>query len=212
LLYEPDVTLTDYALAVECLLFVWLLSRRESAKRALRAWFQIFFSALAAAALAGGTVHGFFAETTTFGSRSLWKAAIIAMGAAALGAWTVGLLMQFSAATAQSFAPLLAIAFAVYCVVVLWIRDDYVVAIVVYLPAALFLLGVFVAAYRRTRQPAALLGVLGILLTFAAAGVQQGRVALHPDYFDHNALYHAIQGAALFLLYRTASWSVEAGP
>jgi hypothetical protein len=28
------------------------------------------------------------------------------------------------------------------------------------------------------------------------------RIALHPAYFDHNALYHVVQGVALVLFYQ----------
>jgi len=31
-----------------------------------------------------------------------------------------------------------------------------------------------------------------------AAAVQQARIALHPNYFNHNALYHLLQAIALF--------------
>ena len=47
-------------------------------------------------------------------------------------------------------------------------------------------------------------GAWGLGLTFVAAAVQQGRVGLHPRYFNHNALYHLIQGAGLFLVFRGA--------
>ena len=33
------------------------------------------------------------------------------------------------------------------------------------------------------------------------AVLQQLEVALHPVYFDHNAVYHAVQAAALVVLY-----------
>jgi hypothetical protein len=32
--------------------------------------------------------------------------------------------------------------------------------------------------------------------------VQQARISLHPEHFDHNAVYHVLQGVALVLLYR----------
>ena len=88
-------------------------------------------------------------------------------------------------------------------------ESELAVAIAAYLPASLFWLAVLVLAYRETRQSPALAGVIGVLLTFAAAWVQQRNIALHPRYFDHNALYHVIQFIALFLLYRSARWSVE---
>jgi len=36
---------------------------------------------------------------------------------------------------------------------------------------------------------------------FAASALQQLHVGLHPRYFNHNALYHLIQGIALALLF-----------
>ena len=38
-------------------------------------------------------------------------------------------------------------------------------------------------------------------MTFAAALVQRLKVAVHPEYFDHNALYHLIQGVAVLLIF-----------
>jgi hypothetical protein len=40
-----------------------------------------------------------------------------------------------------------------------------------------------------------------MVLTLVAAVVQQRRIALHPAYFNHNALYHAIQAIALGMIY-----------
>ena len=54
--------------------------------------------------------------------------------------------------------------------------------------------------------PAEYLCLAGIISTFAAAGVQQTGLAMHPIYFNHNALYHLIQGLALFMVF----WSVPA--
>jgi hypothetical protein len=39
---------------------------------------------------------------------------------------------------------------------------------------------------------------------FVAAGIQQGGIGLHPVYFNHNALYHLVQGIALALIFLAA--------
>src|SRR6266700_3934420 len=41
----------------------------------------------------------------------------------------------------------------------------------------------------------------GLALSMLAALLQQARIAIHPVYFDHNALYHVVQALALVLLY-----------
>jgi hypothetical protein len=40
-----------------------------------------------------------------------------------------------------------------------------------------------------------------VLVSVAAAGLQQAGIGIHPAYFDHNAVYHVLQGIALVLLY-----------
>jgi hypothetical protein len=53
-----------------------------------------------------------------------------------------------------------------------------------------------------------LYGVTGLALTFVAAAVQQLRIAIHPVYFNHNALYHVIQAGALLLIFVAARFTV----
>src|SRR5262249_36237185 len=61
---EPDVTLTDVGLALECGLFAVLITRQCS-RVALSFWFVAFFASVGAAALAGAAVHGGFAPEPT---------------------------------------------------------------------------------------------------------------------------------------------------
>ena len=98
------------------------------------------------------------------------------------------------------------IEFAVYTLVVLFITDAFAAAITNYLPATLFLLAAFFVAYRGTGSMPLALGLGGLVLTVMAAGVQQARIALHPTYFNHNALYHLLQAIALFLIFRAAGF------
>ena len=56
---DPDVTLTDYGLALLCAWFVWRMWRGPRFGPA-RFWLVLFFAAASAAPLLGGTVHGFF--------------------------------------------------------------------------------------------------------------------------------------------------------
>ena len=58
-----------------------------------------------------------------------------------------------------------------------------------------------IAGYRRRRLPALRWGIAGLGLTFLAAAVQRLNIAIHPHYFDHNALYHVIQGAGLWMIF-----------
>ena len=189
---EPDVALTDYALALECTVFAYLLQRKEHA---------LFFGSAAVASLAGGTVHGFFLDDRTLGNAVLWRITLIAIGVTAASAWAVGARVLFPGPTARRISIAAAAAFAAYCVVTVFITQEFRAAVVFYLPAVVFLLVALSVAYARARERAILPAVAGLGLMFIAAAVQQAGIALHPRYFNHNALYHLIQALALWLLF-----------
>lgn len=205
---EPDVALTDYGLALECALFAYLLVRRRDGQRPLQTWFALFFGSLSAAALAGGTLHGFFLDPQTTGQTILWPATLLAIGVTALSAWVIGVLIQFPEAVARWIVILAIVAFAGYCAIVLLVTQTFWVAVVNYLPAAGFLFLVFSLTYQRTRERPVLVGAAGLALTFVAAGARERDIALHPVYFNHNALYHLIQAVALFMVFWAARWFV----
>lgn len=205
---EPDVALTDYGLAIESAAFAYLIARQKPAN-VLRPWFLLFFASLTVSSLAGGTVHGFFLDPRSTGQIILWPATMLALGVAASSAWVIGAKIQFPDTIARLVVTLAALAFATYCLAVSLVSQAFWVAIIHYLPATAFLLIVLARTYQRTGERPAAIGVLGLLLTFVGSGIQQARIALHPVYFNHNALYHAIQAIALFMVFRCARWLVS---
>ncbi len=208
---EPDVTLTDYGLALECALFAVLLYRLRDSSGPVRFWFIVFFASLGAAALAGGTVHGFLYDETTQTYNMLWNATLIAIGVVALSAWMIGSRFEFVRRADYLARWTGAVLFIGYCVIVLMVRNTFAVAIVHYLPAVFFLLYAFASSYFRSRQPYLLTGLTGLSLMLVAAGVQQLGIALHPVYFDHNAIYHLIQAVAVLMLFLSARGIVRQG-
>ena len=95
-------------------------------------------------------------------------------------------------------------AFIGYASVVLFVSHSFTIAVIHYLPAAVFLLGAFVFVYVRQRNGFLLAGIAGLVLSFVAAAVQQSGMGLHPVYFNHNALFHVIQAFALLLVFLAA--------
>ena len=197
---EPDVTLTDYGLAVENAVFAYLMLRHRRGA-GTPAWFALFFVAGSAAALAGGTVHGFFLDGATTGARILWPATLLAIGVSAAAAWVIGARLALAPAAARVMAVAAGLELIVYAAVILLVTRRFEAAIVNYVPAAVFLLIALCVRYRRTGQRATLIAALGLMLVFVASGVQVGRIAVDPVWFDHNALYHVIQAVALLLLF-----------
>lgn len=198
---QPDVTLTDYGLAVECALFAWCLRRPSLQGNPLRSWFVVFFVSAAVAAALGGTVHGFFNDVSNRVHDLLWLATLLALGGAPLAAWFIGadaLKLERSHRWVGAGATVL---FGTYVGVLLGVSDAFLVAIVHYVPAVMFLLIALLIQYAREREPWIRTGIFGVVILLVAAGVQQLRIAPHPVYMSANALYHVIQAVAFLLLF-----------
>jgi uncharacterized protein DUF6962 len=202
---EPDVTITDYLLTLEAAVFAVLIAR--AATTPLQRWFVVFFGATAVASLAGGTVHGFFTD-----SKILWRVVLISLGVVSAAAWAIGARLLLG----DRLARLVTIAaigeLVAYSLLVTFVTDNFAVAIANYLPSTLFLIAAFFVSYRSAAATPLALGLGGLLLTLVAAGVQQARIAIHPVYFNHNALYHVLQAIALFLIFQGATFLTAAGP
>lgn len=198
---EPDVTLTDYALAVECALFCALATRWPTGDPRLRRSWAILFGSICVGSSLGGTVHGFFAAANTPGYLLLWAGTLLCLGVTSTAMWMIGSYVVLDEGKGSVVRRAAIVVLVVYSTVVLFVSQRFVVAIAAYLPATVFLLVAFVIAYRRSTDRPLLVGIIGLALTFVAAAVQQLRIAIHPVYFNHNALYHVIQGVALWLLF-----------
>lgn len=211
-LTRPAVSLTDFALAIECATFTLLLARLPATDVVLRRWFVVFFASIASASLLGGTMHGFFEYSTSPFRTVLWTATLLSILVTSFSAWSIASVLQLDRRTSQWVRWFAAAQLAVLTLVVLFVSQEFLIAIVAYLPATLFLLLAFVLAYRRRRDPALASGIAGLALVFIGAAVQQSGITLHRVYLDHNTLYHVIQGVALWLIYRAARWMAAAQP
>jgi len=211
-LTRPAVSLTDYALAIECIVFTVLLARLSASDTALRRRFVVFFASVAAASFLGGTMHGFFEYSTSPFRTVLWTATLLAILVTSFATWSIAAILQLTESASQWVRRFALAQILVLIVVVLFVSQQFVVAIVAYLPATVFLLIGFWRAYIYIREPALKTGIAGIGLTFVGAAVQQLKLAPDPVNFDHNAFYHVIQFVALWMIYRAARWISIAQP
>jgi hypothetical protein len=203
-LLEPDVALTDFGLAAECALFAgWLLARARGRAPVLR-WFVILFAALGLGALLGGISHGFLADHQSALSHWVWIATMLAIGVVALAGWAIGAHLLLTGAAVRGVLLLAGGLFAVYAAVVLFVSQSFAVAVINYIAGTVFALAAFVLVYARRRAAHMLPGIAGLVLSFAAAGIQQGRIGLPALGLTHNALYHLVQALALLLIFLTA--------
>ena len=201
---EPDVTITDYLLSLACAVFAWWCWRRRA--DAYR-WYVVFFITLSLASLFGGTVHGFIPSGPW--SELLWCGVLLSLGGTAVAMWGITTTLEFSPAIARWVMGAVAFLAVFYLSVVIGGFREFWISIVAYLPPAIGMLVVYV---RHRHHPGAWWwGIVGVVLTFVAAGVQVGQIALHPTWFNHNALYHLIQVIALFGIARAAGGRITGG-
>jgi hypothetical protein len=90
-----------------------------------------------------------------------------------------------------------------FAFVVLFVDESYGTIVRFYAPTLILFL---IAAVRQATRTAVernswWLLALAFGLSIVAALSQQARIAIHPVYFDHNALYHVLQGIALVMLF-----------
>jgi hypothetical protein len=192
---EPGVTLSDYLLMVECTAFCCWCAR---AGATARGWWSLFYAALAVAAGAGGTAHGFYPTDGEQIHETLWTMTLLAIGATALAMW--GIAAAIAGWRGRWLLAVYAVPHAAYAAAVLAGVHQFRIAIVCYLPPTLALLACFLRRWRCDRQRRHLVGAIGVALTLVAAAIQVSGIDLDPRWFDHNAFYHVVQASALACL------------
>ncbi|HMG60270.1 MAG TPA: hypothetical protein VK583_11105 [Burkholderiales bacterium] len=201
---EIIVALTDYGLTLECALFAVMLLTINGGWEEIRGFFGIFFLSLAATSLTGGTYHLFFSASSSAPADVLWKTTVIALGAVAFAAWSIGACLLLVQSVKGLVVKAALVEFLGYSAYVVAIDDHFWVAIANYLPSVIFLGAAFTISYRRLSAPPILIGLLGLGVTVAAAAIQRFGLSLHPTYFNHNATYHLVQAIGLFMIFRAA--------
>lgn len=195
MIHEPMTLATDYLLTAAAAFFSVRLWRAGQ-----RFW-SLAFLFTAAGALAGGTWHGFGPELPPLAAAGLWKVTTLSIGAASMV-----LLMAASA----SLRALATVKFAVYAAWMLF-HDDFIYVIADYGLSLVIVAVIFIARWYRRRDPASPWMLCSIALFFVAGFVQARGLSPHPR-FNNNDLYHLIQLAGLWLMYRGGLSAGSADP
>lgn len=195
---EPTTTITDYILAAETVV-LGVLMLRNSAKTNVpaRLWAHAFFTSAMAAA-AGGTYHG-FGESLGALAPVLWKITVITIGCTSM-LLLCAIALAFFADPVRKWLP--AIAILQFLVYAFWMagHNEFKYVVYDYAPSMLLILILQLFAMQRSVPGSGWIAA-GILVSFAAAGIQRSSLNLHPE-FNHNDLYHVVQMIAMILLYR----------
>ena len=171
---DPIALISDSALGLLAWFFAFRLWHVH------RMW-ALAFVFTGIAAIVGGIYHGYGDRT-----EELWKATVFAVGFASffLLAGTHRKLAIFAAVKLIAYLTWMAVSEAEFIYVVI----DYGIT--------LLLAGIL--------HPAKKWVWGSIAVSVIGAVVQQSRVTVHPYWFDYNDIYHVIQMAALWMLYRAA--------
>lgn len=187
--------ITDYILGALGLLCAFLLFRMNHVRPpqiSVRLWAWSFI-ALASAAFFGGTSHGFGIHMSPLANRLVWKFTVLSVGLVSLFMLAGTIAATFQNPPRRWLIAAVLLKFLLYAA---WMfrHDKFLYVICDYAPSMLVILFLQI----RSRWL-----VAGVLVSFAAAGVQAAEIRLH-EHFNHNDLYHVIQMFAVYLFYKGA--------
>ena len=200
-IHDADVVLTDLGLAVLGAWLAWKLARTPATATLARSGVLIM-AALASAAFWGAVFHAFFPGTSTRAGFMAWMP--VALSIAVIGTALLVLAFRVAAprvppSVRRGIGAVYGIAFAL---TVLLVDSSYRTIVCFYAPVVLLFLVVAVRQAVKTGSSGWTLIAVSFGVSLLAAAVQQARISVHPEYFDHNAVYHVLQAIALVLLYR----------
>ncbi len=198
---EPATTITDYVLGAVSLAWgriVWRRARIDKVTAGL--WWAAGFFAVALAAFAGGTVHGFRGPLGPGWEPALWKASLFAVGGFAFAAVMTAIVGSVNPRWRSWPVAIAAVALVGY---VVWVigHPEFQYASAASAVGLGVLLIQQVIAWVQRQIPSARWIAGGVAVAAVGAGIQQAGLAPHP-YFNHNDLFHVIQIVSTYLFYR----------
>ena len=200
---EPATMATDYLLAILCIALGLALLRLGGGVRetSIQLWGWALL-VTAGGAVAGGTYHGFTHHLGPEIIAALWKVTVYSIGAAALLMLAAALLSTLPRRAARWGCGLAAAKFLFYLG---WIatHEEFRYVVYDYVPNMMAVLLLHSFRIYTRRDAASRWIIAGVVVSFVGAGIQQSGWTLHA-HFNHNDLFHVVQMAAMYSLYRGA--------
>jgi membrane-bound metal-dependent hydrolase YbcI (DUF457 family) len=200
---EPATTLTDYAMGAVGLVFGGrLVASAARGRHTARALWGTALAATGAAALIGGTSHGFGPYLSTGARWALWRATYGTVGVANLLILAAAAMIALRGAARRAVIVLLSARLVLYLALIAW-RPDFRYVVYDY-GVTLLALAAF-AFHRGLRGHGGAAWLMaGIGVSLAGALMQRGGVALH-RHFNHNDLFHVLQTIGIYFYYRAGA-------
>jgi hypothetical protein len=207
---EPMTLATDYLLGTLSEVCAVLLLKHNNPLRqtSIRLW-AFALMAVAAGSYAGGTFHGFQHALEPAVAAVLWKVTTISMGVASFFLLTAAIAAAFTGQDRRWLIAAVALKLAIY---VVWMLGHDEFRFVIYDYGSTLAILLLLVAAERTHGVAGHRAYIasGILVSIAAAAVQQSGFRLH-EHFNHNDLMHVIQMGGVWLLYTGGARLRDAG-
>jgi len=198
---EPVTVATDYLLGImsEVLGIVLLTRNRALGQTSIALWAAALM-AVAMGSYAGGTYHGFHQALSAPVAAALWKATTISMGVASFLLLAAGFSAAFSGQDRSWLIGGAAVKLVAY---VTWMleHDEFRFVIYDYGATLAILLLLIITGRTNGLQGHRAYVASGILVSIAAALIQQSGVRLH-QHFNHNDLMHVVQMGGVWLLFQ----------
>lgn len=207
---EPTTLITDYILGtLSELCGVFLLKRNMSLRQASIRWWALALIAAAIGSYVGGTYHGFQHVLHPQTATVLWKITTIGMGVASFFLLTAAITSAFAAEDRQWLIAGAVVKLVIYAG---WMLGHDEFRYVIYDYGSTLAILLLLLAAERTHGVSGHRAYIasGILVSIAAAAVQQSGVRLH-RHFNHNDLMHVIQMGGVWLLYKGGARLRDAG-
>jgi len=193
--------ITDYGMgALAFVLAMRLLSDTVASRQLSGRLWAAALVMTAAAAFLGGTYHGFIEWMPRAAGRALWKATLLATGIGSACLFAAAVIAATAGPLRRALVALVAVKLAAYA----WsiaTKDSFLLVIADYGTA---LVAVALAAWfirPSGLTPAAWWITGGVAVAVVAGAIQWAHLAPHA-HFNHNDLFHVVQMASLYLLYR----------
>lgn len=197
---EIDVTLTDYAIMALCVWWVIRLSHIKSRNR-LKNYVTLLYVLVGLGALLGGTSHGFFEDQSTTLYRTVWSLTLFLLGGSSACCAMITLLLAPIRRSSINFEVIILGALIAYTFVILFVTQSYWIVIAANMLALLSLFLVCARHYTQSKDASYAYISMGVILSVVAGLIQFFQISLHPNYFNHNALYHVVEAVGLYLLF-----------
>ena len=199
-IYEPMTVFTDILIMIFGLWFA----------REIQMWFNVrlmevhwhyanYFYIVAFTAFTGALYHAIYPEHEIIRD-FIWKLTMLGMG------FTV---LTMLLGTLYYFLPFDTVQWVKWLIVVIifaftiWINfnPDLMNAVKLYLPSALFVIGVMTYGWLWKGDHGAMWVLLGFMVTIGGASFTITKLGFH-KHFNHNDIFHVIQISGMYFIYR----------